>query len=377
MALARSLIKIKTFGLYLLFCHFVLGQDDDLVTLLKGRNKACDVLIGIDEPLWINRNKNMPELVELSKDFINGLNRIFGSQVFTGDFQQYYFNLKRVEIVFGSCESHLLEKDYKKNCTEQRENFLEAYENSRDTSDFCLAYLLTFRDFHNGTAGLASIGTVCRRIQNAGFVTMLNYNRTRSLNESIITFAHEVAHSFDANHDDNFDEREDCYGKGFIMDELFNSSNLVNHNKFSNCSLDSMVSKLTELEQSLGEDECFKNLDFDESFPSLVIAQCGNGIVEEGEQCDCGLDHFVCNDPCCYPAYISDAERSANNSAMSCQRTERYWCQNQPGIVYGFYVPWAVIICIFLIIFGILYRDWHRSRQLFKHITENRVIIKQ
>ena len=258
MALARSLIKIKTFGLYLLFCHFVLGQDDDLITLLKGRNKACDVLIGIDEPLWINRNKNMPELVELSKDFINGLNRIFGSQVFTGDFQQYYFNLKRVEIVFGSCESHLLEKDYKKNCTEQRENFLEAYENSRDTSDFCLAYLLTFRDFHNGTAGLASIGTVCRRIQNAGFVTMLNYNRTRSLNESIITFAHEVAHSFDANHDDNFDEREDCYGKGFIMDELFNSSNLVNHNKFSNCSLDSMVSKLTDLEQSLGEDECFK-----------------------------------------------------------------------------------------------------------------------
>ena len=163
MALARSLIKIKTIGLCLVFfCHIVLGQedlkDDDLITLLKGRNKACDVLIGIDEPLWRNRNKNMSELVELSKDFINGLNRIFGSQVFTGDFQQYYFNLKRVEIVFGSCESHLLEKDYKKNCTEQRENFLEAYENSRDTSEFCLAYLLTFRDFHNGTAGLASIG---------------------------------------------------------------------------------------------------------------------------------------------------------------------------------------------------------------------------
>ena len=166
MALARSFIIIKTFfGLCLvnIFFHIVLGQedlkkDDDLMTILKGRNKACDVLIGIDEPLWIKRNKNMPEIVELSKDFINGLNRIFGSQVFTGDFQQYYFNLKRVEIVFGSCESHLLEKDYKKNCTEQRENFLEAYENSRDTSDFCLAYLLTFRDFHNGTAGLASIG---------------------------------------------------------------------------------------------------------------------------------------------------------------------------------------------------------------------------
>ena len=100
MALARSFIIIKTFFVLCLvniFFHIVLGQedlkkDDDLMTILKGRNKACDVLIGIDEPLWIKRNKNMPEIVELSKDFINGLNRIFGSQVFTGDFQQYYFN---------------------------------------------------------------------------------------------------------------------------------------------------------------------------------------------------------------------------------------------------------------------------------------------
>ena len=120
----------------------------------------------------------------------------------------------------------------------------------------------------------------------------------------------------------------------------------------------------------------FQAVDFDENFSSLVIAQCGNGIVEDGEECDCGLDHFVCNDPCCYPAYISDSERSANVSAKSCQSTERYWCQNKPGIVYGFYVPWAVITSICLILFGILYRDWHRSRLLFKHITENRVIIK-
>ena len=120
----------------------------------------------------------------------------------------------------------------------------------------------------------------------------------------------------------------------------------------------------------------FQAVDFDENYSSLVIAQCGNGIVEDGEECDCGLDHFVCNDPCCYPAYISDSERSANVSAKSCQRTERYWCQYKPGIVYGFYVPWAVITSICLILFGILYRDWHRSRLLFKHITENRVIIK-
>ena len=33
------------------------------------------------------------------------------------------------------------------------------------------------RDFHNGTAGLAHTGTVCRPTQNSGFVTLLNYGQ--------------------------------------------------------------------------------------------------------------------------------------------------------------------------------------------------------
>ena len=125
---------------------------------LVGRNKACNVLIGIDEPLWSHHEKNMTCIVQLAKDHINGLNKIFSEQVFIEDYKHYYFNLKRVEVVFGSCEGHAFEENYEKNCTEQRENFLKAYENNTDTSGFCLSYLLTFRDFHNGTAGLASTG---------------------------------------------------------------------------------------------------------------------------------------------------------------------------------------------------------------------------
>ncbi len=25
------------------------------------------------------------------------------------------------------------------------------------------------------------------------------------------------------------------------------------------------------------------------------------GVVEPGEECDCGYDEWECNDPCCYP----------------------------------------------------------------------------
>ena len=86
-------------------------------------------------------------------------------------------------------------------------------------------YLLTYRDFHNGTAGLASIGTVCRPIQNTGFVTLLNYGQERSTEESILTLAHEVAHNFNVSHDNEHEDNPDCYNKGYIMDELYNSTN--------------------------------------------------------------------------------------------------------------------------------------------------------
>ena len=142
----------------------------ELHSNLQGRNKACQVLFAIDEPLFKLHNENMSVVVALAKDHISGLNKIFSEQVFVETYSDLYFNLKRVVIQYQSCESTILEEEYDKNCTEQRENFLSAFDQSTDTSHFCLGYLMTYRDFHNGTAGLASIGTVCRPIQNTGFI---------------------------------------------------------------------------------------------------------------------------------------------------------------------------------------------------------------
>ena len=148
---------------------------------------------------------------------------MFASQVFIENYQRYYFNLKRVQVIYGSCQSHLFKEDYTKNCTEQREVFLKAFDRY-DTTEFCLAYVLTYLDFHNGTAGLASVGTACRKIQNTGFITLVNYGLERGLDESILTIAHEVAHNFNATHDNVFEDDPECYNKGFIMDELYNST---------------------------------------------------------------------------------------------------------------------------------------------------------
>ena len=73
------------------------------------------------------------------------------------------------------------------NCTERREDYLRQFGEKYDFNDFCLAFVFTFLDFHNGTAGLAHIGTACYQSdpsQNTGFVTLLNYDRERTLEES-------------------------------------------------------------------------------------------------------------------------------------------------------------------------------------------------
>lgn len=270
-------MRIKNLVFLVIFLvNAVKGED-----ILEGRNKACDVLIAIDQPLWEQHDKNMTLLVDLAKEHVQGLNRIYSQQVFVDNYESYYFHLKRVQVAFGICESHLFDE---KNCTEQRQVFLKAFD-VQSPLDFCLSYVLTYLDFHNGTAGLASVGTVCRPRFNTGFVTMLNFGLERSLDESVITLAHEVAHSFNAAHDNEFAANEtECHGQGYIMDELYNSTSRNNSDKFSPCSLRAMKAKLDELTRS-SSDNCFRDLNYSEDDSDLQIALCGNGIVEAGEEC--------------------------------------------------------------------------------------------
>ena len=157
-----------------------------------------------------------------------------------------------------------------------------------------------FRDFHNGTSGLASLGTLCRPRQNSGFITLLNYGEERPVNESILTLAHELGHSLGANHDGEPEDRE-C-GSNMIMAATTNSSDPVTM-AFSNCSLTDIRAKLDEVTG----DPSVTCLREDDLLP-LEVFVCGNGLLEPGEQCDCGETELECGDPCCYPAIISPGE---------------------------------------------------------------------
>ena len=52
-------------------------------------------------------------------------------------------------------------------------------------------------------------------------------------------------------------------------------------------------------------------------------AFCGNKIVEDGEECDCGYDDDECEEKCCYPRVVSEPDRALNPGAQGCKRRPR------------------------------------------------------
>ena len=69
------------------------------------------------------------------------------------------------------------------------------------------------------------------------------------------------------------------------------SGDRENNNKFSPCSLQNISAVL----DAVVDDR--KNNCFEQSDGSF----CGNKIVEEGEECDCGYNEEECTESCCHP----------------------------------------------------------------------------
>uniref|UniRef100_A0A182YLM6 Peptidase M12B domain-containing protein n=1 Tax=Anopheles stephensi TaxID=30069 RepID=A0A182YLM6_ANOST len=143
------------------------------------------------------------------------------------------------------------------------------------------AQLFTKEHFDGGVVGKALKGPICT-YEFSGGVEMYH---SEIIGVQATTVAHEMGHNFGMEHDTADCE---CPEERCIMSA---SSSSIAPKHWSRCSIDQL-----SLAFHHGMNYCLMNKPAS-LFDSPV---CGNGFVEAGEQCDCGLPDY-CDNSCCDP----------------------------------------------------------------------------
>ncbi|KAJ8679601.1 hypothetical protein QAD02_015388, partial [Eretmocerus hayati] len=149
------------------------------------------------------------------------------------------------------------------------------------------AQLLTGENFVGGESGIAAPDTACTEKSLSISVDINTYEPHLLAG----TMAHMIGHNIGMSHDDG---RSDCRchdWHGCIMAQSIVGLENVQPYKFSECSKADYISALRD-----GKDVCLLNKPNELEVGRL----CGNRVVDDGEDCDCGsLDECEANDPCC------------------------------------------------------------------------------
>ncbi|XP_055962687.1 disintegrin and metalloproteinase domain-containing protein 8 [Sorex fumeus] len=164
-------------------------------------------------------------------------------------------------------------------------NFLAWWQGLPKQYPYDNVQLITALDFTGSTVGLAKVATMCSKHSGA-----VNQDHHQNPVGVACTMAHEMGHNLGLDHDDNV---PGCYcpetgDRSCVMAARISSSY---PRMFSHCSQ-------ADLETFVGKQgaACLRN---EPDVRWLVSGPvCGNGFLEEGEQCDCGSPQD-CRSPCC------------------------------------------------------------------------------
>lgn len=156
---------------------------------------------------------------------------------------------------------------------------VEALKASIAPADKCAVHGFTFEDY-TPTVGQAYLSAACQANGGAGVTSHESFT-PQALSESIIVAAHELGHNYGADHDASGNDIMAASGASGGSG-VFSAGSVATISAFQ------------------AAQTCFQ------AGGSPSTALCGNGIVETGEDCDCGgpcasVD-IACNDECALEA---------------------------------------------------------------------------
>ncbi|XP_073474254.1 disintegrin and metalloproteinase domain-containing protein 33-like isoform X1 [Aquarana catesbeiana] len=147
------------------------------------------------------------------------------------------------------------------------------------------AQLITGATFQGTTIGMAPLEGMCTA-ENSGGVSM---DHSELAIGAAATMAHEIGHNFGMSHDKDYCCKEATPDQGGCI--MAAATGHPFPRKFSSCSQQQLRNYFAK-----GGGMCLFNMP---NTDDLVMGKkCGNGFLEEGEQCDCG-EPEECTNPCC------------------------------------------------------------------------------
>ncbi|KAL0861524.1 hypothetical protein ABMA27_009042 [Loxostege sticticalis] len=268
------------------------------------RARICDLLLLADKEFFEkDANSSLTHVVRRMIHAVAQADIIFRNADFDEDGvpDNIGFSVKYILVLTSEDTNNRVFGDLLNTHSIDGRDYLMRFARLRRLSEVCLGVAFSGHAFHNRTLGLSftslgggmggAAGGLCdRRAYGRSFNTLAIAHATADEKERVperiaaLTLAHEMGHSFGAHHDDNFPNPE-C--RGYLMGSQSTTAESGMNFEFSMCSKRLIAATLSSMSYCLMEEE---------------RPYCGNGIVEEGEACDCGLPSRCSHrDPCCTP----------------------------------------------------------------------------
>ncbi|XP_043270654.1 uncharacterized protein Meltrin isoform X1 [Venturia canescens] len=232
------------------------------------QSRYVELVLVIDKKEYVALGENLDKVHHHCKDIANIINALYTPL-------NIFVALVGVEVWTDSDEMTLSPKGdttLRNFLNYRREMLVKEIPNDN-------AQLLTKVHFEDGVVGKALKGPICT-YEFSGGVSM---DHSNVIGLVAATMAHEMGHNFGMEHDS---ADCTCPEDRCIMAPSSGSTGPVH---WSSCSLEYLARAFEH-----GMDYCLRNKP-QKLFDSPI---CGNGFVEPGEQCDCGLKEN-CDNPCC------------------------------------------------------------------------------